>query len=171
VSTLDYLAFDLEIGPGDGQFYPVAVLSSPAGEVRAEMKLPLTLEELDSWLIELNVFLFGDLEGVVAPRLDWSFGSLLFNALFAGDIRTRYDVSRQMAREKNAGLRIKLRINDPELAILPWELLYDARTDESLALSRHTPVVRYLAKIDIEPENGDPTQWRWRFAIDIPGRD
>ena len=142
--ALDYLAFDLEISPGDGQFYPVAVLSSPAGEARTEMELPLSFEDLREWLFELDIVLFGDMEGIVAPRLDWSFGSLLFDALFAGDIRTRYDISRQMAREKGAGLRIKLRINDPELAILPWELLYDARTDEFLALSRHTPVVRYL---------------------------
>lgn len=28
----------------------------------------------------------------------------------------------------------------------------------------------YLAKIDIQPEQDDGTQWRWRFVIDIPGR-
>jgi hypothetical protein len=28
---------------------------------------------------------------------------------------------------------------------------------------------RYLARIDIVPENGEPTQWRWRFEIAIPG--
>ncbi|MEA3334519.1 MAG: hypothetical protein U9R25_01315 [Chloroflexota bacterium] len=27
----------------------------------------------------------------------------------------------------------------------------------------------YLARIDIVPENGDTTQWRWRFELDIAG--
>jgi hypothetical protein len=27
----------------------------------------------------------------------------------------------------------------------------------------------YLARIDIVPENDEPTQWRWRFEIAIPG--
>ena len=28
----------------------------------------------------------------------------------------------------------------------------------------------YLARIDIVPEEGEPTQWRWRFNIEIPGQ-
>lgn len=28
----------------------------------------------------------------------------------------------------------------------------------------------YLTRIDIVPLDGEPTQWRWRFIIDIPGR-
>jgi hypothetical protein len=28
----------------------------------------------------------------------------------------------------------------------------------------------YLAKIDIIPEDGEPTQWRWRFNVEIPGQ-
>ena len=28
----------------------------------------------------------------------------------------------------------------------------------------------YLARIDIVPLNGEPTQWRWRFEIEIPGQ-
>ena len=28
----------------------------------------------------------------------------------------------------------------------------------------------YLARIDIVPMNGEPTQWRWRFNIEIPGQ-
>jgi hypothetical protein len=28
----------------------------------------------------------------------------------------------------------------------------------------------YLAKIDIVPKEGEPTQWRWRFNIEIPGQ-
>jgi hypothetical protein len=43
------------------------------------------------------------------------------------------------------GMRIRLRLNDvPHLAGLPWEYLYHAEGHGFLALSGHTPVVRYL---------------------------
>ncbi len=144
MSTLDYLAFDLEIGPGDGQVYPVAVLSSPAGEARAEMELPFTPQDLDGWLAELEGALFDEDGDVDGPALAKEFGGLLFDALFTDEIRSRYDMSRQLARRDGMGLRIKLRINAPDLAVLPWELLYDPRAGEFVTLSRHTPIVRYL---------------------------
>jgi hypothetical protein len=28
----------------------------------------------------------------------------------------------------------------------------------------------YLARIDIVPQDGEPTQWRWRFDIEVPGQ-
>ncbi len=37
---MSYLDFELEIGPAEGGEYPVAVLHSPAGEVRAKMRFP-----------------------------------------------------------------------------------------------------------------------------------
>ena len=43
------------------------------------------------------------------------------------------------------GLRIRLLLTDvPELAGLPWELLYDPADDQFLNLSSQTRVVRYL---------------------------
>jgi hypothetical protein len=59
-------------------------------------------------------------------------------------VRSRYDVSRNTAAQQGKGLRLKLRINAPELAALPWEFLYDTRDAEYVCLSRHTPIVRYL---------------------------
>jgi formylglycine-generating enzyme required for sulfatase activity len=53
-------------------------------------------------------------------------------------------VSRREAAQQGQGLRLKLRIQSPELAALPWEFLYDPRQAEYVCLSRYTPVVRYL---------------------------
>ncbi|MFZ4659930.1 MAG: SUMF1/EgtB/PvdO family nonheme iron enzyme [Caldilineaceae bacterium] len=64
--------------------------------------------------------------------------------LFTGETRSRYDVSQERARHQRKGLRVKLRIQPPALAALPWEYLYDPRAAEYLCLSRSTPVVRYL---------------------------
>ena len=72
------------------------------------------------------------------------FGQQLFDVLFNGEIRTRYDVSQQNARQQRKGLRLRLRIQPPELAALPWELLFDARRNEYLCLSTSTPLVRYI---------------------------
>ena len=41
--AIQYLDFDLEIGRGDGRTYPLAVLQSPAGNVRGQVDLAPTL--------------------------------------------------------------------------------------------------------------------------------
>ena len=65
-----------------------------------------------------------------------AFGVALFEALFTGEVRTRYDVSQVQARQEGLGLRLKLRIHDPQLAALPWEFLYDPRQREYICLAR-----------------------------------
>jgi formylglycine-generating enzyme required for sulfatase activity len=72
------------------------------------------------------------------------FGKDLFNALIDGEILSRYDVSRREAHQQRKGLRLKLRIQSPELAALPWEFLYDHRRGKYLCLSINTPTIRYL---------------------------
>ena len=53
--------------------------------------------------------------------------------------------STRYATEQAGGLRLRLRLNDaPAIAGLPWELLYDARTNNFLAQSERTPLVRFL---------------------------
>src|SRR5262249_47201886 len=71
-------------------------------------------------------------------------GKLLFEALFPDDVRTCYDTSRAIVRDRgNSGLRIKLRMYD-DLDSLPWELLYDPRDNDYLALRPDTALVRYV---------------------------
>ncbi len=42
------------------------------------------------------------------------------------------------------GLRIRLRIDAPELAVLPWEYVYDDVEREFICLAKETPLIRYL---------------------------
>jgi hypothetical protein len=49
-----------------------------------------------------------------------------------------------VARQQNKGLRLKLHIQPPKLALLPWELLYDPDSGEYLCFSSSTPLVRYV---------------------------
>ena len=143
-----FLDFDLEIGFGAGRAYPVTVLYSPAGEARGVMRFPADDRTLASVLANLHTALLdSDHQRRAAPspgqRAVREFGQTLFDALFTGEVRSRYDVSQQQAANANVGLRLRLRIRPPELAVLPWEYLYDAREGDYLCLSRNTPIIRY----------------------------
>src|SRR6185295_13084968 len=53
--------------------------------------------------------------------------------------------SLDQARLKSKGLRLRLRLEAPELAALPWEYLFDEDIKCGyLSLSKETPVVRHL---------------------------
>ncbi|MBN2393495.1 MAG: SUMF1/EgtB/PvdO family nonheme iron enzyme [Anaerolineae bacterium] len=146
---MDYLDFELEIGVGTGYEYPVRVINSPAGEARATMCFPYGELELESRLKDLQIALLrsGGHRRQSLSREQQTvrdFGRALFDALLTGEVRVRYDVSLRDATLQGCGLRLKLRVNTPEMAALPWEFLYDSRRAEYVCLSQDTPILRYL---------------------------
>ncbi len=154
---MQYLDVDLEIGQGAGREYPI-VVRSPAGEARVTMRFPYDDLALESRLKDLKIALLKSATPTVRRALSeeeqavQDFGRRLFEALLSDDARSLYDVSRaRAAQEGRPGVRLRLRIQAPELAALPWEYLYDPRQSEYLCLSRSTPLVRY-------PEIAQPLQ-------------
>jgi hypothetical protein len=146
---MHYLDFELEIGSGVGRDYPVIVVHSPAGEARETMRFPFDELALENRLKDLQIALLrsgGQRRKTPLPEEQTvqEFGRALFDALFTGEVRSRYDMSWREAAQKDLGLRLKLRIQSPPLATLPWEFLYDSRQAEYVCLSRNTPIVRYL---------------------------
>lgn len=151
MTALTLQDFELEIDVGDGSTYPIAVLHSPAGAARGVMRFPFTRAELDAQLVGLEqALLDGALQGDTA--LVQRFGGAIFDALIQGDICTAYDRSRQLTSGADQGLRLKLRILAPDLLTVPWEFLFDARSQEFVALSRRTPVMRYLELLLPDPD-------------------
>lgn len=149
MKQLSYLDFELEIGLGSGLEYPVAVVSSPAGEARETMHFPYDEPALESCLDKLQIALLRSAarhRGALSceEQSVQEFGQKLFDALLTGQMRSLYDTSLRQAEQQSQGLRLKLRIQSPKLAALPWEFLYDPRQGEYVCLSRNTPVVRYL---------------------------
>jgi hypothetical protein len=147
-SPWDYLDFELEIREGGPRDYPVAV-RSPAGEAQAQMRFPFDEWELRDRLQALEIALLrsgGTRRRIPSPeeRTVQDFGRGLFEALMVGDVRTRYEMSLSEARRQGKGLRLKLRIHPPGLAVLTWEFLYEAERDRYPSLSTNTPLVRYL---------------------------
>jgi CHAT domain-containing protein len=114
------------------------------------MHLPFDQSTLEQQLDALEKAILGETDE--PARVVQHFGQQLFEALICDEVRRVYDVSRQATTAHSQGLRIKLRINAPELATIPWEYLYDPRQGEFVALSRYTPIVRYLELPLPEPE-------------------
>lgn len=146
---LDYLDFELAIGSGSGREYPIAVVRSAAGEAHETMHFPFDELTLENQLLSLQNALLrsgGKRRQILSPgeQKVQNFGRVLFEALFTGEVRSHYAVSRREAAQQGKGLRLKLRILSPELAALPWEFLYDPGQAEYVCLSSNTPIIRYL---------------------------
>ena len=87
-----------------------------------------------------------------------AFGRRLFESLMDGDVGELYEDCQRRAREVGGkaaelegvrdsdvrGLRLRLIVDAPDLAVLPWELLFDPDLDDFVCLRADTPLVRHL---------------------------
>lgn len=129
-----YRDIDLKLF-GDSAGYFVEVLESPSSG-RSE-PVPLKLPE----------GLAGEASAVACRRLGGrtalELGRAMFGALFPPELRGFWEKS-EGGGDAEQPLRLRLDIRAPELAALPWELVYEA--GHHLAISRQRPVLRYLYK-------------------------
>lgn len=146
MQTTNYSDFDIEISRS-GDKYLARVISSPAGETSVLFPPPLSDLELENFILRLgksprNTRRIESEEMQAIQR----FGQRMFDTVFSGSVRECFSASMQLVdSEQILGLRVKLRLVDvPELADLPWEYLYHSGQRRFIALSSHTPVVRYL---------------------------
>ncbi len=100
---------------------------------------------------------------------DEAYGRQLFDALFAGQIRTAYDKAVAAAP---GGLRIRLQI-DPEaveLEVIRWERIYRERNGTWIPLSTagDTPFSRYRARPAAEPRPVATLPLRILLAVSNP---
>ena len=144
-----YLNFDLLLEQeGEGR-YQARVTDSPLGETPSvHFQLPFDATTLENLLLKLDPGRSGTrrVGSTSQQQAAMDFGGPLYNAIFTGDLALAWTRSLDRVRAEQAGgLRLRLRLTDaPGIAGLPWELLYDARSNSFLAQSERTPVVRYL---------------------------
>ena len=84
-------------------------------------------------------------------------GGELFRALMVDEVPGRFGMARRQARAEGRDLRLTLRIGPPELAALPWEFLYDPRSQSEEFLSKNFLLVRIpeeLAALPALPVRG-----------------
>ncbi|MBE2239369.1 MAG: CHAT domain-containing protein [Caldilineaceae bacterium] len=127
--------------------YRATVHKSPAGTATVAFMLPLHRRDQHAVIQQL----LGDAAGADEQQRNAQFtlardiGGKLFGAVFHGPVLDLWRESWQAAYAARAGLRVQLGIGDDSaLRALPWEYLYDDTREEFLALSVHTPVVRYV---------------------------
>jgi len=80
------------------------------------------------------------------------FGQKLLESIMVGGIQRCFDSAYGQITGGNRGLRIRLCIDPPELASLPWEFLYEKEYNRWLATSSSIALSRY---VDDSPPDGE----------------
>jgi hypothetical protein len=144
MDQLRYLDFELVIEKA-GSEYQARVVRSPAGEATHVFSLPFSNVELENFVLRLGATSRGR-RRISSPEMQLArqFGSELFRAVFRGDVRANFVSSQHEAARCGQGLRLKLRLDAPELINMPWEYLYDDSLGRFLSLFEDTPIVRYV---------------------------
>ena len=139
-----YSDFDLIIEQA-GDRYRARVINSPAGQASVEFDSLFSPLELENFVLRMGRPQRGmrriDSTEMQAIR---NFGTRLFRTVFSEDVYACYLRSIDNTLNQNKGLRIRLRINVPEFHDLPWEFLYNPQFSQFLALSKDTPIIRYI---------------------------
>lgn len=152
MTGMRYLNFDVSIERhADG--YQATVLDAPAGEATARFTVPFSDLEVENFLLRMGRPQSG-MRRIDSPEVQATkeFGGKLFRALFDDAMYVALNKSLETAGRQGVGLRIRLRLAAaPELAVLPWEYLYNPDANRFLALSNETPVVRRLPAIEELP--------------------
>ena len=150
--VIRYVDFEVEVVRQDGD-YRVAVLRSEAGEARSAFQPPWRPEEMRSLWKDVQLAIYrshGGVRGVLSPEEDRvrDLGGKLMESLLAGGVRSCWEMTRMRARQQEKRIRLKLRLQSPELAALPWELLYEEQRGDYVALMRDVSIVRYTEQIE-----------------------
>jgi hypothetical protein len=144
-----YDDFVVDISPSEPYGYTVRVVKSSAGECSIPYQFPFDRSALDVRLKDLQIALLrsgGSRRKALLPQEQTvqDFGSALYDSLFTGEVRSLFEASIRTAVDAGNGLRLRLRIQAPEMAALPWEFLFDSRRGDYVALAADMPIVRHL---------------------------
>ena len=147
---MEYQDFEIELTTLADGTHQVNVLDTPAGQTRQQLAFSLSDEALRDKLTQIEAMLRYKENLTAAEKRAQvtavrAFGGSLFDALINDNLKSLYDQSRYIVRQRGQGLRLKLRIQSSLLTAVPWELLYDPRFDEFLCTSRQVSVARYVA--------------------------
>ncbi|MCI0690804.1 CHAT domain-containing protein [candidate division KSB1 bacterium] len=134
-----YHTFDLTVSvTGVPHEYLLSAQSSTQGEAAGRTKIDPSSAPLADLLASLG-------NATISSANLQALGAALYQSLFAGEIGMLLNRALgETIGNEALGLRLRLRINPPELAALPWEFLYSPERRLFLAASVETPLSRYL---------------------------
>lgn len=146
----DYHSFVILVQKKAKAIYLVDVIESPAGQAyEGEFRINLgKFQQIMRHLQSLNA---------ERPEVR-KFGEDLFLALFPDQAKGRYNENLGIiSKSKSDRLRIQLRIESPEISMLPWEYLYDPDRRMHLALNKKLSIARYpMIPIKTDPLEIEP---------------
>ncbi len=102
--------------------------------------LPTDLERMDLSL--------SGTEGSYSSRLMQYTGLQLWQWLFNGQIDSAYSQSRGIAMGQGNPLRLRLELRDPELVLLPWEIMQPQAGKQAVSLSQQILFSRTTSDVD-----------------------
>lgn len=134
-----YQTFDLTISAtGTPHKYLLSAQSSSQGEAAGRTTINVGAAPLAELLAPLES------DNTTTANLQ-ALGAVLYQSFFAGEIGMLLNRALgETIGNEALGLRLRLRINPPELAALPWEFLYSPERRLFLAASVETPLSRYI---------------------------
>ena len=132
-----YDDFELLVMQKGAEGYPTRVISASAGEGQGILSFNSASDDIQRAMTKIK-------DEDTDEELFVDFGRTLFQRLFSDEIEDIYRASLGYARAQGKGLRIRLRLEPPELGAIPWEYLYDELNDLFLAISPETPITRYI---------------------------
>lgn len=135
---MEYKNFDLCIENKVGENYQVKAQSETMGEAEGVFNLSSECLKIATELKDI---------AAIAPdsQLPMNLGVSLHKCLFNDSVGDMLRTSLgDVLRDDEKGMRIRLILSPPELAALPWEVLYDHRTNCFLSTSGKTPLTRYI---------------------------
>ncbi len=137
---MEYHDLDIWLDNCTAEGYPLRACCPPHGEVR------------DVWCLDPDEGVLSQMRdrvtrGETDSALLKEFGTLLYSSLFSakkGDLEALFERCCGDFLGKAEGIRVRLRIEPPKVAALPWEFLYSPRADDYVATSTATPLLRYV---------------------------
>jgi len=114
---------------GSADHFRSAILRSPAGEASAYVNMDLAAVSALGEELQLTLPMSAKSSryaAAEASRQIRDVGERLFAALLGAEpVAGLYRANQERASERSQDLQIRLRIEDPRLAALPWELMHD----------------------------------------------
>ncbi len=135
---MEYTNLDVWMDRAGDAGYGFRGISPDHGEARAFLSADGFLEALAAKVEEV----FCQFRGAASC---YECGTLLYEALFSGEMgRLLESCCRSAIGRRNCGVRLRLRIEPPELAVLPWELMHGPKPYGLFAANMQFPLVRYI---------------------------
>jgi tetratricopeptide (TPR) repeat protein len=135
--------FVLQVDGGSGSYR--LYVSCPAGDDSVDIEIDPAALGVDLDTMQAHVVASAQMSRAMVPELEQPlrrFGEALFGIVFQPSVGALFLSSRNEAERAGGRLRIVLRLHAPELAVLPWELLFSHRYGGYLC--RRSPMVRYV---------------------------